>query len=109
MHKLKRLWQVLCLPKVSSVVVQLKSSEISKGMSVRFLVIGNNVCTLPDSGQGLGSPAFHCSILSNLSISLMHYSGVGFVLLSEMQKRGKEMEPVPQILELDLELLSVGL
>lgn len=43
MHKLKRLWQVLCLPKVSSVVVQLKSSEISKGMSVCFLVIGNNL------------------------------------------------------------------
>lgn len=50
---------MLCLPKVSSVVVQLKSSGISEGMSVRFLVIGNNLnlmfvlCLTPVKDLGL--------------------------------------------------------
>lgn len=97
--------------KFSSVVVQVKSSEIQE-MSV-CCVVGNrqsefDVCTLPDSSQvlELASPAFHLSVLS---VSLLHYSGVGFALLLSEMQRGKEIETVAQILEQGLEPSSVGL
>lgn len=85
------LWQVLGLLKFSSVVVQVKSSEISRDVSVlccRNRQSEFDVCTLPDSSQvlELASPAFHLSVLS---VSLLHYSGVGFALHFVWNAKGK--------------------